>query len=273
MKQEEKENKPKYLQLCPEWIVEPMCRSPSPSGLCLAFGEKKKKGERNRPLQTSSFLKGKIYFINWPTPESNWLFFRWLGGRSRPQGSAGRRAGFSHCCCSCTASVCPSLTPSDRQTVSGSVVRTWDAVAHRCLGCWLCPYPHGPTKETTPEGQSAPLSAGETEAWGADTGVEGGRYPTSSSWGVCCRVGDAQLTLQLEGAGRGEVDPKEPPSRISGGFPLLAMCFPLLQGLGGEFCFPHRHINRSSCISITGIVRVKTSRERAGGDVCTCQDE
>lgn len=100
-------NKAKCLQLCPERTVEPTCRSPLPSGLCLAFGKEKKK---NPSMQTSSFLKGKIYFINWPTPESNRLFFFfggwWQGGEGAiPRGSAGRRAVFSHCCRSCTASV------------------------------------------------------------------------------------------------------------------------------------------------------------------------
>lgn len=92
MKQEEKENNPKYLQLCPERIVEPTCRRPSPSGLCLSLWRRKRR--RNRPLQSSSFLKGKIYLINWPTPESNWLFFGGWGKEPSPAAPWGGELGF-----------------------------------------------------------------------------------------------------------------------------------------------------------------------------------
>lgn len=127
---QEGRNKAECLQACPERTAEPALWSLLPSGLCLAFGKK------NSPPAHLLFPRGKIDFINQPTPESNRDFFgAGGGGRSHPGAVQGQ---------SCALPLL--LLPGRRGMEHTRILH------HPRLlgGCWRCPYPHSPTMEPTP---------------------------------------------------------------------------------------------------------------------------
>lgn len=146
-----------------------MCRSPLPSGLCLAFG-------KNTPLQTSPFLKGKIYFMNWPTPESNrFLVCAWGGregraGGSRPWGLGGEPGQsriFS------PLSLPLRCEPRCRLGSAGTDRRTRCGVSGctaRGAACTREPLSLSISSRSSAGGAEVPLSDRETEARGTSMG-------------------------------------------------------------------------------------------------------
>lgn len=132
-------------------------------------------------------------------------------------------------------------------------------------GCWMCPYPHGPIPEPTP---NAPLSKGKLRH--VVLGVA--NTPPALPWLVYWWIGDVWLVLHLEETREGEADPKERPSSTPGSVSPLPMCFPLLPASQSVLLFPQAH-QQELLFFHNRIVHIRTSRDQAGADACTCQDE
>ena len=121
----------------------------------------------------------------------------------------------------------------------------------------MCPYPHGPIKETTPGDKVLLFQMGKLRHGGTDIDVKGCKQPTSSSLGGFAD-GLVMLGSLYNWRKPGEVrlTPRSHLHASRGVFFLSSpLCFPLLPGKGfaESFAFPKRHISRSSCISVTGL--------------------
>lgn len=252
MKQEER-NKAERLQACPERTAEPALCSLLPSGLCLAFGTK------NSPPAHLLFPRGKIDFINQPTPESNRGFFGgWWRGKEPSRGSAG-------------AELCFPTALASRRTRNGahrdspSFQAGWWRVLDASLSSRSR---HG----ATTKGQNAPLSKGKLRPVAVARVSGFANTPPLVPCLVYWWIGNVWLALHLEESWEGEADPKEPPSSIPGSVSPLPVCFPLLPALQSVLLSPQAH-QQELLFFHNRILHVRTSRGRAGGGVCTCQDE